>query len=66
MRRYTNHKDLNSLIRKLVRDGWVFERGKKHGRLYCKHGGAFITIPCTPSARRVLTIVSAEVARIHE
>lgn len=31
--KYCSNKEIDQLIRKLVRQGWSFRRGGKHGRL---------------------------------
>lgn len=34
MKRYSASKEINTLVRQLVRDGWQFQRGGQHGKLY--------------------------------
>ena len=37
---------------KLVKDGWTYWRGGRHGRLQAPSGHPTLTIGCTPSDRR--------------
>lgn len=41
---YSNDKDINLLIKGMVRSGWRFERGR-HGKLYHPEGAGFVTFP---------------------
>ncbi len=47
--RYCSSKDIDSTIRKLVREGWAFSRGKRHGRLTPPNGGWTLTVATSPS-----------------
>jgi len=51
MRKYSNNKDICSLVRSLVSAGWRYHRGKKHGAIIAPVGKR-VTIPSTPSDRR--------------
>lgn len=60
--KYSNDKDMNREIRALVRKGWQFKMGRKHGRLISPAGGN-ICVPSTPSDRRALCNLRGHVAR---
>lgn len=50
--KYCANKEINQLIKDLVRHGWHFRRGSKHGRLSSPDGQAQLSVPSTPSDRR--------------
>ncbi len=50
---YCSDKDMNQLVKRMVRTGWTFEHGK-HGKLRHPTGIGFITFPRTPSDHRSL------------
>lgn len=52
--KYCSNKDIDQLIRKLVRTGWSFQRGRKHGRLTHPTGISTLTIANSPSDYRSL------------
>lgn len=52
--KYCSNKEINQLIRQLVRHGWRFRRGSKHGRLTHPAGWPTITVVKTPSDHRSL------------
>lgn len=47
--KYCSSKDIDALVRQLVRQGWSFTRGKKHGRLRPPSGQPVLTVLGTPS-----------------
>ena len=52
--KYCSSKEIDALVRQLVRQGWLFTRGKKHGRLRPPCGHPALTIPSTPSDCRAV------------
>ncbi|MGY2313150.1 type II toxin-antitoxin system HicA family toxin [Pseudomonas sp. SDO5522_S412] len=52
--RYCSNKEIDQLIRKLVRQGWSFRRGGKHGRLTHPGGRSTLTVAKSPSDCRSL------------
>jgi hypothetical protein len=52
--KYCANKDFNVLVKQLVRMGWTFRRGGRHGRLISPHGGPTLTVPSSPSDHRAL------------
>jgi hypothetical protein len=52
--KYCANKDFNMLVMQLVKEGWAFRRGSKHGRLISPDGGPVLTVPNSPSDHRAL------------
>lgn len=52
--KYCTDKDIDKLIRRLIRQGWRFYRGSKHGRLRHPQGGPTLTVPSSPGEYRSL------------
>ncbi len=50
--KYCAGKDINTLVKALIRKGWSFHRGNKHGRLRAPSGQPTLTVPSTPGDRR--------------
>lgn len=50
--KYSSKKDLNQLIRQLVRQGWRYRQGRKHGRLTHPDGWPTMTVAKSPSDSR--------------
>jgi predicted RNA binding protein YcfA (HicA-like mRNA interferase family) len=49
--KYSTAKEINALVKELVKDGWTYWRGGRHGRLKAPSGQPTLTISCTPSDR---------------
>lgn len=64
MRRYSSSKEINVFVRQLVRDGWLFKNGGRHGRLYAPDRVAILSVPCTPSDTRAVVNFKQEVRRV--
>lgn len=47
--RYSKCKEIDSVVKNLIRQGWSFSRGRKHGRLKHPAGGTRLIVPSTPS-----------------
>lgn len=52
--KYCSRKEMNQLIRQLVRQGWSFHRGGKHGRITHPGGWPTVTVAKSPSDYRSL------------
>lgn len=50
--KYCSCKDINSLVRVLVRQGWSFGWGGKRGKLRMPSGKYTLTVPTSPSDHR--------------
>lgn len=62
--KYSSSKEIDALVRALIRDGWCFRRGAKHGRLYSPQGWPMLTVPGTPGDRRAFLNFRQDVRRI--
>lgn len=50
--KYSSNKEIEVFVRHLVKEGWSYRRGGKHGQLRAPVGWPAIPVPCTPSDRR--------------
>lgn len=64
MKRYSSCKDIQKLVRRLLSEGWVFDPGRRHGRIKPKHGRGFLLVPGTPSDHRAFLNFSRAVQRL--
>ena len=62
--KYSNCKDINSLVKELIQEGWVFKRGKKHGKLYPPGSKNFKPVPCSPSCSMSYQKFKADIERL--
>ena len=62
--RFSSSKDINSVIQEKVKNGWVFKKGKKHGKLIHIATGRKLAVPSTPSDYRAMMNFSADVKRL--
>jgi len=60
---YCADKDIEELVRRMVRIGWRYRRGSKHGQLWAPGSSRPIIVPGTPSDRRCLQNFHADVRR---
>ena len=61
--KYSAGKEIDALVRHLVKSGWQFRHGGKHGRLFAPDGGPILTVPKTPSDRRAFLNFRQDVRR---
>lgn len=59
--KYSSAKDINKIVRDLIRAGWTYRRGRRHGRLRAPYGGPELTVPGTPSDWRALIKFKSDV-----
>ena len=50
--KYSNCKEIDLLVRSLVRQGWSFSWGGKHGKVGPPEQGCKVIVPKTPSDHR--------------
>ncbi len=61
---YSTDKDINCLVRQLVREGWGYQRRRKHGRLISPDGKHALTIAGSPSDCRSFENFRQDVRKI--
>jgi hypothetical protein len=64
--RYSSGKEIHVLVRQLIREGWSFGRGGKHGWLRSPAGLATLTVPNSPSDRRAFMNFRQDVRRLKQ
>jgi hypothetical protein len=52
--KYSSDKDVKKFAQKLVREGWGFKRGKKHGKLIAPGRRGIVVLPTSPSSKRAI------------
>lgn len=52
MKHYSANKEINCVVKRLLREGWSYKHGKKHGKLLDPSGRTTLTVAKTPSDRR--------------
>lgn len=52
--KFSQDKEVNCLVWSLVREGWCYRRGGKHGKLFAPTAGGFLTVPGSPSDHRTI------------
>lgn len=62
--KFSSDKDINQFAKNLVKGGWRFKRGKKHGKLLAPDSREIVVIPSTPSKKRALQEVESIVKKI--
>jgi predicted RNA binding protein YcfA (HicA-like mRNA interferase family) len=62
--KYCSNKDIDQLIRQLIRQGWSFRRGGKHGRIIHPDGRQTLTVANSPSDYRSLRNFQRDLRRI--
>ena len=50
--KYCKVPEIDELVTQLVRSGWYFQRGGRHGKLRTPQGARALTVPISPSDRR--------------
>lgn len=64
--KYSACKEINRLINCLIRAGWRYYRGGKHGRLASPDGRAKLSVPGTPSDRRAFLNFRRDIRHAQE
>ena len=62
--RYSHDKDIDRYVLQLLRRGWSFRRGRKHGKLNAPGSARFVTVPGTPGDVRTLDNMKRDVRRL--
>lgn len=64
--KYCATKEIDHFIKNLIKEGWSFRWGGKHGRLSSPNGKTKLSVPCTPSDRRAFLNFTRDVRRAIE
>jgi len=64
MCKYSSDKDLAKLVRKLIGQGWTYERRRKHGCLLHPGGRIKVTVPGSTSDRKALQNFKGDIKRL--
>ncbi len=64
--KYSSEKDINKLIQQLIRKGWHYKKGKKHGKLLSPSDDKTLSEPCSPSDSRAFINFKHDVLRIRD
>jgi hypothetical protein len=62
--KYSGSKEINEVIKRLLRSNWTFYHGRKHGRLLPPNSKVFLTVATTPSDRNSIKSFSRDLKRI--
>ena len=57
MTTYCSDKDVNKFVKSLIKQGWTYTKGKKHGKLTADFTDVIVTISSSPSDRLYLTVL---------
>lgn len=57
MTTYCSDKDVNKFVKSLIKQGWTYTKGKKHGKLTADFTDVKLTISSSPSDRLYLTVL---------
>jgi hypothetical protein len=63
--KYSDNKDINNVVRRLIHQGWMFFWGGKHGRLVSPSGNK-LTVPSSPSDHRSLLNFIRDIRKIQD
>lgn len=63
MKKFSSDKDIQKFVAMLIRSGWVYMRGSKHGKLRSPEGKK-ITVPGSPSDKRAYKNFVTDIRRI--
>ena len=61
--KYSKSKELNQIVRTLVRDGWSFRWGGKHGRISHPSGHPTLTVSTSPRDWRTVENFRHQISR---
>jgi len=62
--RYSNSREIHKFVQNLVRQGWEFWHGTKHGRLRHPDGKGTVSVLCSPSDKRSFQNFKCDVRRV--
>lgn len=66
MGKYSTDKNIDSLVKELLVDGWTPTRKKRHWQIISPTNGRVQTIPVTPSDNRAFMNFRSDIKRIKQ
>lgn len=63
MKKFSSDKDIQKCVVTLIRSGWVYMRGRKHGKLVSPEGKK-IAVPGSPSDKRAYKNFVRDIKRL--
>lgn len=63
MMKYSNDRNVSDVVRDLVRNGWRYHMGGRHGKLVSPSGRR-LPVPCTPSDHRAFLNFKRDVRKL--
>lgn len=64
--KYSNNDQINKIVKSLIKRGYIYQRGKKHGKIISPDGKKRVSIPGSPSDWRAPRQFKAEVHRFFK
>mgnify|MGYP000920358706 CR=1 FL=1 len=61
--KYSRDKNIATFVRDLVRQGWQYHMGGRHGKLISPTG-RWMPVPCTPSDHRAFLNFKRDIRRL--
>lgn len=61
--KYSNDKNIADFVRSLIRIGWQYHMGGRHGKLISPKGRK-IPVPCTPSDYRAILNFKRDIRKL--
>lgn len=62
--KYSSNKDINQLVKKLVKYGWFFQRRSKHNEIWSPNRGQRIIFSVSPSDKRAYFKFKSDVKKL--
>lgn len=62
--KFSNSKEIDTKVKRLIRRGWTFKKGKNHGHVRAPWGIGILIIPSTPSDWRSFQNFERDLRRI--
>ena len=63
--KYSSCKDIDCVVKRLVRAGWTFNHSGKHGKLIPPSKKLFLTVPLSPSDSNSFKNFLSDVRRLQ-
>jgi hypothetical protein len=63
MKRYSTDSYINDIVKQLVKEGWRYKQGGKHGKVIAPQRAAILIVPTSPSDWRASHQFRADLRR---